>query len=460
MQNKSLRTFYALTLTQMLSMIGSQMSSFALGIWVFADTGNATPLMLVSLFFFLPGMLGGSMFGVLADRFPRRRLMVLADAGQAVPTFLLFLSFATGAFALWQLYLAVLVQSIFASLQRPALMASITLLIPDSHRERANAIQQAIGPMAGIIAPMIAGLLYAAVSVEGILLIDLATFLVAVAVIGRLSIPQPPVTAEGALHSGSMMRQALGGFRFLRARPMLLLLIVYFSLVNFFAVLPGNLNTPYILSLTDNNESLLGILVATVNLGMVAGSIFIGAWGGTRPRIHTILGGLLLTSLFMMLLGVARQPLLIGIALFGMTFPLPGVNALVISIMQTKVPPDLQGRVFAVIQQLAMFTMPVSLLLAGPLVDKVLEPAVGTAQWERVAPLLGTHAGAGMGLLILGCGVLLLLLTLAIYSVRGIRSLEADMADYLPEALPDTAPDSLEALPAFSGTVEHAALSD
>ena len=133
-----MRTFYTLILTQTFSLIGSSISSLAIGIWVFNRTGNATPLTLVSFFAVIPKVLASGLAGVLADRWDRRYVMALADAGQAMGTLLLLAGFATGTFQFWHLYLVTLLSAIFGVFQQPAFQASLTMLIPDAQRDRAN----------------------------------------------------------------------------------------------------------------------------------------------------------------------------------------------------------------------------------------------------------------------------------------------------------------------------------
>ncbi|HRF94283.1 MAG TPA: MFS transporter, partial [Aggregatilineales bacterium] len=138
-QKRHIRTFYVLIFTQVFSMIGSRISSIAIGIYLFQQTGNATPLAMVAFFSTVPMVLASSVSGVLADRWDRRIVMVLSDTGQALCTLLLFVSFASGSFELWHLYVIVVIQSVFGVFQGPAFQASVTMLIPDDQRNRANA---------------------------------------------------------------------------------------------------------------------------------------------------------------------------------------------------------------------------------------------------------------------------------------------------------------------------------
>jgi len=187
-----MRTFYLIVFTQTLSVLGSRMSAVALGIWVFARTGKVTPLLLVSFFAEAPGMLGSSFAGVLVDRWDRRKVMMLADSGQAGVSLFLLSVFATGRFELWMLYAASLVQGIFAIFQSPAQNAAFTLLVPEVQRDRANGIREMAFPLAGVAAPALAGTLYAAAGVQGVMAVDLLTFVVAVTAIWAVRIRGHP----------------------------------------------------------------------------------------------------------------------------------------------------------------------------------------------------------------------------------------------------------------------------
>lgn len=428
----NLRTFYTLILTQTFSQIGSRMTALALGIYVYNQTGEATPLALVALFSFLPQALIASVAGVLADRWDRRYVMVLSDAGQAIGTLVLLGAFLSGNFSLPLLYAVTLIQAVFGVFQGPAFQASMTMLIPDSQRDRANAIQQLTGPVAGVIAPAIAGVLYAAVGVEGVILFDMITFVAAVIVVLLVHIPKPEQTEIGKAMQGSFLKETLGGFRFLLERRTLFAVMIVMSMVNFLFSGSTILFTPYLLARTGS-EATMGLLLAVLDLGAILGAVAIGVLGSGKYRVHIVMLGIMFGSVLLSVIGISRTPLTLGVALFLMTLPMPAVNAIFMSIMQAKTPPDIQGRVFASIGQVSMLLIPLSYLVVGPLSDQIFEPAVGTAGWERVAPLVGESAGAGMGLIMVIAGVIVFAITGLIYAVPRVRSLERDLTDYTPQ---------------------------
>ncbi|HML24384.1 MAG TPA: MFS transporter [Aggregatilinea sp.] len=439
----TLRTFYILIVTQTFSMIGSQMTSFAVAIKVFNDTDQATPLTLVSFLSILPRILSANIAGMLADRWDRRYVMVIADVGQAVTTLLLLITFVTGTFELWQLYVLTAISSVFGVFQGPAFDAAVTMLVPDNHRDRANAIRQLTGPSSGLIGPVLAGLLFAIIGAAGVMLIDLFTFVVAMVVVLLAHIPRPAQTEEGRAASGSMWKEAQAGFRYIGRHRALLALLLNISLVNFLLSGAMTLNTPYVLRLT-NSEALLGALSSVTSAGAVIGGVIMGAWGGTRPRVHTIMPGLILIGIGLALYGVSRSAVTLGLSSFFMMLWIPMINASFLSVMQAKTPPDLQGRVFAAELQLSLLMMPLSYLIAGPLTDKVLEPAIGTGAWDLVAPLVGSEPGSGIGLIMLFNGTLLAITSALTYAVPLIRRFEQTMPDYVPAEQVEAARDEVE----------------
>jgi MFS family permease len=438
-----LRTFYTLILTQVFSLVGSHMSDLALSIYIYSQTGDVTPLALVSVFGTLPQVIAAGFAGVLADRWDRRWVMMLSDAGQALGTVVLLVLFVSGGFQLWHLYAITLIKSIFGVFQSPAFQASVTMLVPDEQRGRANALQQLTGPASGVVAPALAGVLYALVGLSGIILIDLITFAIAAVVVMLVHIPRPEQTAVGKAMQGSVWREFVGGLRFLWDWRPLFYLTLHVSLVNFLFSAAGVLFTPYLLARTGS-EAMMGVLLGVTNIGMIAGGVLMGVWGGTKQRIHTIMPGIIVSGIFLALVGTARAPLVLGVFLFLMVFAVPMINAAAMSLMQAKVPPDIQGRVFAVLGQLSMLLMPVAYLLVGPLADNVFEPAVASASWERVAPLVGSEAGAGMGLIMVVSGVVLTVLTALVYAIPSIRRFESTLPDYVATPV-ETAPHAASA---------------
>lgn len=412
-------TFYALIITQILSLIGSRMTGVALGIKIFADTGDTAPLLIAAFFAEIPQTLGSSLTGILADRLDRRLVMVIGDAGQALGTVLLLVSFLSGQFQLWHLYAAMLIQGVFGTVQTPASQAAITMLVPESQRDRANGIREIGFPLAGVVAPMFAGVLFGIVGVVGVMLVDLVTFFVAITVVPLLHIPHPAQSAEDRETAGVWWRETLAGWRFLWQRRALFGLAVYIAFVWFLINGPLELATPYIITLTGS-EALLGVLLGALDLGAVAGAGVIALVGKVRHRVPIILAAFVLHGVMLIAWGVVRHPLLIGLTAIAMMAPLSVIGALFATILQNKTPPDMQGRVFGANNQLGVLLTPLSFLITAGLVDNTLEPAAA-------------HPGDGMGLVMIAVGATIIVTALAVATRPAIRTLETALPDYQPD---------------------------
>ncbi len=431
---KNLRTFYTLIITQIGSLIGSRMTGIGVGLWVFDRTGDASPLLIAAFFAELPGMALGSFTGLLADRWEHRYVIILGDIGQAVASCILLTSFLTDAFKLWHLYLAMLLQGTFSVIQSPASQAAITMLVPENQWDRANGIKQIGFPLAGVVAPVLAGLVYRGLGLTGVIAIDLTTFVIAILVVSQMVIPRPQTSAESQALTTSFWREMAGGWLFLKKRKMLLLMVAYLAFIYFLINGPLELAIPYFSTLVENDAT-VGILLGVMSLGAFTGALTIAIIGKTPHRLYAILFGYLVHGLLLIAFGIVRHPLLLGGSIFVVMFPLPLTGALFHTLLQTKTPPDLQGRVFAITDQLFMLTTPLSFLITGALVDQVLEPAVKHPQWEIIEPLLGNQSGAGMGLLFVLIGLLIVIATIGVWTLRGIRHLEIDLPSYEAAAI-------------------------
>jgi MFS family permease len=421
------RTYYILLVTETVSLVGSLVSYLAVSISVFRQTGHATPLALVEVFAALPVILAGGLAGALADRFDRRGVMLAANLGFVVCSGLLLASFAFGAFRLWHLYALSFASALFAALQRPAFQASVAMLIPEDRRDRANALGQITGPVARVIAPAIAGLLFAAIGVVGVIAVDIATFLAAIAVLVFVRIPQPDRTDEGRALEAPVWRQAFDGFRYLVGHRVLLAFCGYNAVAAFLVGGVLVLGTPYVLARTGS-EAQFGLVLSALNVGAVAGALAMSAWDGARRRVQTVFLGMVVHGVFLAVAGIGQGAISLAVAFFAAMFTIPIVGAATQSIFQAKVAPDLQGRVFAAIGQVNGLLAPLAYLVAGPLADGAFEPARRLPTWRAVAWAVGDGPGAGIGLMFVIGGVLTAGLSLSVYAAPAMRRMEAGPA--------------------------------
>jgi MFS family permease len=361
--------------------------------------------------------------------------MILADAGAGVCTLILALLLLSGRLEIWMIYILMAAESTFGSLQWPAFSASTSLLVPKDQLGRAGGLTQFAEAAAMILSPLIAGLLVGVIGVPGVMLIDVATFLFAVATLFLARIPQPPVSEGAQAARGSLLREAGYGWTYIRARSGLLALLVFFAATNYLGSMVGVLVTPMVLSFTT--PAVLGQVSSAVGFGMLAGSLVMSAWGGPRRKVYGILAFEAIGGVGLVVAGLRASPLLIAAGGFIALFCLPITNGCSQAIWQRKVAADVQGRVFAVRRMLAWSTIPLAQLSAGPLADRVFEPlmAPGGALASWLGPLLGAGPGRGIGLLFITVGTLYSLLAgLAAFYPR-LRNLELELPDAVPQEL-------------------------
>ncbi len=424
--------FSIVWLGQIVSVMATNMTQFALTIWVFELTGSVTALGLVQVFFITPFLLISPLAGVMVDRYDRKLMMIVSDLVAGLATIAILILQAFGALQVWHLYVAAVFQGLGNTFQWPAYSAAISVMLNKKQYGRANGMMSLIEAGPGVVAPLIAGALLPVVGLTGILFIDVATFLLAIGTLLMVFIPQPPRTAEGAEGQGSFWKEAAFGFQYIFARPGLMGLLSVFLLGNLFSGIQLTLLAPMVLSRTGNNSLIFGSVQSAGAIGGIIGSVLMSVWGGCKRQIHGVLLGWIFASTVLIFTGIGRDlsvwipAMIIGVLFF------PIINSSSQAIWQAKVAPDLQGRVFSSRRLIAWVTNPITPIIAGMLADRVMEPAMQTVNpfSNLFGGLVGTGPGAGMGLLTVMCSVACILVGVGGYFVPAIRNVEDDLPDH------------------------------
>jgi MFS transporter, DHA3 family, macrolide efflux protein len=442
-----MRSFLVIWAGQLVSSLGSGLTGFAIPVVVFQKTGSAEQFGLLLFAWMLPALLLSPVAGTLVDRWDRRRVLIAADTGSAVMTLLLAGLVLTGRFELWFLFLATVITSMISAFQEPAFTASIAALVPRRHYPRAIGLVQLLGPVSMIIAPLVAGALVVTIGLGGIMLVDAATYVAAIAGLLLVSIPRPPrVESDAPASEGPawmvagrrFLHEAAQGLHFLRARPGLYGMLVFFAVSNFWGGFVNPLLAPMVLSFTRPVQ--LATVQAAAGAGAVLGGVAIGIWGGPSRRMAAVTGSMLLGGLCTAAMGLGPSVPLIAGAVFVWAFSSPLVMASSSAIWMSKTPQALLGRVFAVRRMVTMSMMPLAVLFAGPLAERVFEPllAPGGALAGSVGAGIGTGKGRGIALMFVLLGALMALTAVAAWLVPSIRHVERDVPDapHAPQSAP------------------------
>jgi len=424
---------------QVVSLLGTGMTQFALTIWAWQVTGQATALALVGFFGFFPRIVFTPLAGALIDRWSRKAVMIVSDLAAGLATVAVFVLYRMGALEIWHLYAAAAFAGAFGSFQFPAYSASISLMLPKSQLTRANAMLGLAHSISGVFAPIAAGALLAFIGIGGILTIDIVTFTFAVGTLLFVAIPQPAAHHVAEARKRRLLADCTFGFRYVLANRSLTGLLLLYFVLNFLLSCSGAVLSPMILARTGNNELFLGTVQMIFGISGVVGGALISVWGGPKRKIYALLIAILVTSLLgNTVLGMGRGLLVWGIGAFLSMFFIPMANGASHTIWQLKIPPHLQGRVFAARILIGQIGGAVAIPLAGVLADRAFEPlmAGGSALARALAPLVGRGPGAGMGLMFVLFGLLGGIAGLLGFAYRPLRDIERLLSDH------DTAPEA------------------
>ncbi len=367
--------FFTIWFGQAFSMLGSHLAGFAF-VWHLTETTrSATVLTIGTLMQILPQVLISPIAGTLVDRWNRKMVMIVFDSITALFTFLLAILFYLDSAQIWHIYLLMFVRSTCGQLQWAALTASTTLMVPKKQLSRVAGFNQTLNGGMNILGPALGAFLIALLPMQGVLLIDVSTALLAVIPLLFFHIPQPIRNGEVTLKEPgaktSLWQELAEGWKYVVGWPSLLSIIIIAMLVNFlvnpaFSLLPLVITDHFGLGAYE-----LGLMNSTFGIGVIVGGLVLTTWGGFKNRILTSLVALTLCGGALLAIGVAPANMFVlalaGIALFGFLNPL--VNGPLMAVMQSQVEPELQGRVLSLLNAGAGLASPLGLLIAGPLAD-------------------------------------------------------------------------------------------
>jgi MFS family permease len=427
---KNMRTFTVIWFGQLVSTIGSGLTGFALGVWIYQETASTTLFALNMLAFALPTLIMSPFAGALVDRYDRRWMMILSDSGAGLSTLAIAVLLFSGNLEIWHIFIATAFNAAFTSFQWPAYSAVTSLLVPREQLGRAGGMVQIGEAVSQLIAPAAAGALLVFVGLGGVVLVDFVTFLFAVITLLLVRVPKPATTAAGAASRGSLWQEASYGWRYIVARPGLFGLLLVFAVYNLLNGLSSPLIAPMILDMTTADA--LGYLASFVGLGMLVGTFVMSAWGGPKRKVHGVLGFLMVGGVCTMLIGLTPILMVMAIAGFGMMLVMPIINGSSQAIWQSKVDADLQGRVFSVRRMIAWSMTPIAYIFAGPLNDQVFKPLLtegGALASTIVGQTVGVGPGRGTGLFFIVLGFLSILAAASGYLNPRVRNVESELPD-------------------------------
>ncbi|MEM9008669.1 MAG: MFS transporter [Cyanobacteria bacterium P01_F01_bin.86] len=426
-------TFGLLWLGQSISLVGSNLTRFAFGVWIYQQTQSVISFALIPTCLYLPGLLISPIAGSLTDRWNRRTVMLLSDFGSGVIMLGVLALLQSRSLQQWHIYAAVAAGSLCAAFQWAGYAAATTQLIPPQQLGRANGLIEVAKAAGQIIGPLAAGSLLFQLGIHGIITLDLITFVIGVLTLSLIRIPSLPSQSDPykqtQIHSPSNYQnrnptQSRGssqpswrndlsfGWQYICRRPPLIKLLFYYGMLILFLGALEVLFTPFFLNL--GTPRTLGIALSIGGMGWLLGSLTMSLWGGPQNRIKGIFVFAVAQGLWLMLAGFKASIPLAIVAIFGYLFTYPFISSCNQSLWQSHIPPEIQGRVFSIKLMVEWLFLPVGYLTAGILSDHLFEPlmAVNGPLSQSIGQIIGTGPGRGIALFCLLMGGSILCITL------------------------------------------------
>jgi Major Facilitator Superfamily len=426
---------FIIWLGQMVSGIASNITFFALPLWILNKTGTSgSALAYWESLFFASYLIVALFAGVFVDRYNRKLMMLVYDFLLLLTTAAMLVLVSLNRLEIWHLYIIAVIQGVGYAFRVPSYSSVITLLVPRKQYVRANGMISLLNDAPDIFGPILAGILYLAVGLNSILIINLVPFVFSIGALLIVDIPPTPHTPEGEVSHSQFIKEAVYGVRYILKRPGLLGIQLVFFFGNLFSGIALSFTALYTMVLlrTGGNPEVAGTIQSVGALAALLAGAFLSLFGKFKNPIRAILLGWLLSSLFgLTLLGIGQLLMVWLIAKVIDSVFEPVVNVAIETFLQTKIPPDVQGRVFSASDFIAQAIIPITPLLAGYFGEKVFEPAMraGGALTSTFGWLVGTGPGAGFGLMIFLCGVGGALVGLWGFFSQHIRNVDQTLPD-------------------------------
>jgi MFS family permease len=407
---------------QFISIIGTGLTVFSLGIYVYQQTNTASSYVFILICAFLPPLLLKPYGGILADRYDRRLMMIIGDLGATLGLLFIFYVMLKGDIELWQIYLGIAASSVFSAFQEPAYKALITDLLPEAQYAKASGLMQLASSAQYLISPFLAGILLTIIDIKFIFLIDVTTLLIASFIViwvrktlAATTTKQPKQNIRAEFREG--VRE------FSRNRGVVDLVITT-MLVLFFVGLLQSLFIPMLLNLTTVKA--VGISQSVCATGILLGSLSIGLFGIKGKHVKTLSISLLISGIFFAGLGLSTNMIFVTLAGFMFFATLPFINTSIEVLIRKNIDNTKQGRVWSIISMVTYLGSLIAFAVAGFLADKVFNPllVLDGSLAETVGLITGVGEGRGIALMFIISGSMISMVALLIWQNQRIKGLE------------------------------------
>ncbi|MGL5434038.1 MAG: MFS transporter [Lachnospiraceae bacterium] len=413
---RMLRSFMLLLIGQTVSQMGSSMTSFAVVIWAYTQTGAVMASSLLAICNAVPYLLVSLLGGTIADNIGKKKLMLICDTAAAVGSVLILGSMVSGHLRLWILCGVNVLNGFMNAFQKPASEIAVSLMVDRKDYVRIGGLQSIFNSAARMLNPVLAAVLLGVGGLGLVLAVDLMTFLFAFATLLLfVKIPEE-LNGEKKTTFREIKSSMKEGVAFIGKQKSLLYLLMSYGVLEFIGAISfDSMYSPLLLARTGNNEMVVGIVSSMMAAGCFAASILLVMFKEVKKKVPLMILGSLMCLTGIMFFGMGRNLYWWCVVVFMGCFGSPIYHTFQTAILREHVPLPMQGRIFAMQGMITQLLVPLGYLTGAVLADRIFEPFMkrpGSLQ-SILARAVGTGAGAGMGLIFVlagGTGIILLLI--------------------------------------------------
>lgn len=409
MENKinELKNFYIFSLGQFVSQFGSKLSSYGFILWAYKESNSVLTTSLLGACYLVPEIFFSFIAGGISDSWNKKSIIILSDTMAGFLSLLVLILFSFNILEVKHLYIINFLLGIGDAFQNPASEVVISIIVSKENYIKTSGIRSFFNSFITIFVPICSVAIYSFSGLKYILIVDLLTFLFALlTLIFLVYIPEIKSLKEENIN---IFKQCIAGIKYIFYRKDILALIYFMGFINFIAGMYNTALAPMILSRTGNNDIQLGIVTSSIGISGLLGSLIVQKFPQPKKRVPLMANIMIFSFLICnILLGVGRNYIWWTIAVLAGHFFVPLLLANMEYFMRTKVPLEVQGKVFSARNTIQYATLPIGNLLCGILVDNFFEPYMlgrGYGQ-EFFHYFTGEGSGSGLALMYIFLGLI------------------------------------------------------
>lgn len=409
MENKinELKNFYIFSLGQFVSQFGSKLSSYGFILWAYKESNSVLTTSLLGACYLVPEIFFSFIAGGISDSWNKKSIIILSDTMAGFLSLLVLMLFSFDILEVKHLYIINFLLGIGDAFQNPASEVVISIIVSKENYIKTSGIRSFFNSFITIFVPICSVAIYSFSGLKYILIVDLLTFLFALlTLIFLVYIPEIKSLKEENIN---IFKQCIAGVKYIFYRKDILALIYFMGFINFIAGMYNTALAPMILSRTGNNDIQLGVVTSSIGISGLLGSLIVQKFSQPKKRVPLMANIMIFSFLICnILLGVGRNYIWWTIAVLAGHFFVPLLLANMEYFMRTKVPLEVQGKVFSARNTIQYATLPMGNLLCGILADNFFEPYMlgrGYGQ-EFFHYFTGEGSGSGLALMYIFLGLI------------------------------------------------------